>query len=220
MDLASTTKPVFRPVGQATTSFNDWGCVARRRARAHKPPTPATPPQPPPSTSTPQPPPRAPPPGATRLEAVEGAVAEFRARLETVEGAIVALGLLRPVGAPPPTTTTDGAAAPAPAGTAEEEVQLPAAPTAAESALDAAEVNHPLSPPTAAYNAVETGSLASWSADAAGKAVRPGAYHLQRKEILARKLRMQRAAPKGCFDSFAKYQDEATRIFNTGRMAF
>ena len=72
----------------------------------------------------------------------------------------------------------------------------------------------------ALYNEIETGSMESWSADAAGKGVAPGPYHTNRKAILGERLRRQRKAPKGCFNSFAKYLDEANRIYDTGRIAF
>jgi len=45
-------------------------------------------------------------------------------------------------------------------------------------------------------------------------------YHVHRKEIYAQRARLNRAAPKGCFISCAKYADEAVRIANTGRLAF
>eukprot|EP00967_Tisochrysis_lutea_P153762 scaffold304118_cov32-Tisochrysis_lutea.AAC.1 len=45
-------------------------------------------------------------------------------------------------------------------------------------------------------------------------------YHLNRKELYAQRARLKRAVPKGCFDSYGKYADEASRIQNTGRLAF
>ena len=63
-------------------------------------------------------------------------------------------------------------------------------------------------------------SVASWSADAYGKAKVPGWYHLQRKDLYQRRLQMARDAPKGCYVKHTKYADEAARIQPTDRLAF
>ena len=59
----------------------------------------------------------------------------------------------------------------------------------------------PAAPPPPQPNYQQTpaeaaGSVASWSADAYGKAKVPGWYHLQRKDLYQRRLQMAREAPK------------------------
>ena len=41
-----------------------------------------------------------------------------------------------------------------------------------------------------------------------------------RKQLYARRAKMEAEAPEGCFTSFSKYAAEASRIRSTDRMAF
>ena len=97
-----------------------------------------------------------------------------------------------------------------------------AAPAAPAPALKTAPVPPPqLTPLYQGAKAAEAAeSVASWSADAYGKAKVPGWYHLQRKDLYQRRLQMARDAPKGCYVKHTKYADEAARIQPTDRLAF
>lgn len=93
--------------------------------------------------------------------------------------------------------------------------------------LDTAAAGRPVSAPVR-YNAMPTArpaaddaaSVASWSADAFGRSKTPGWYHGNRKQLYARKAKMEAEAPAGCFTSHSRYAAEASRIKSTGRLAF
>lgn len=74
--------------------------------------------------------------------------------------------------------------------------------------------------PAARPAADDAASVASWSADAFGRSKNPGWYHGNRKQLYARKAKMEAEAPEGCFTSHSKYAAEASRIKSTGRLAF
>ncbi|KAL3919313.1 MAG: hypothetical protein SGPRY_005675 [Prymnesium sp.] len=77
------------------------------------------------------------------------------------------------------------------------------------------------SPRSIPYNsAADNASVISWSADAFGKSKTPNFYHQSRKEIAANRRALAAKEHKSTFYSHSKYADEATRIANTGRLAF
>ena len=95
------------------------------------------------------------------------------------------------------------------------------------SALDTAASGRPGSAPvrynarpTAQAAADDAASVVSWSADAFGRSKTPGWYHTNRKQLYARRAKMEAEAPDGCFTSFSKYAAEASRIKSTERLAF
>ena len=78
-----------------------------------------------------------------------------------------------------------------------------------------------LRPATAPYRSLDdSGSIASWSADAHGKSKTPGWYHTCRKQLYKQRATRAAAEPAGCFISHSKYADEAVRIAATDRPGF